>query len=229
MSRSIEPDEREPYQPAWLDDAGDRNTPARRDERAMPAPADIATLRATIDRATEGRPTFSEFLGRLDAAGIRAVPSFQKNGRLNGMSYALNGRRVKGSDLGRAYTAHGLQQQRGLRLQGERDRAALERAVRSAAAQPFERIRLRPERESRRLRDRAGRLRLYETLSDSQRATLRDIGQFRTVQLQDLIRIRYQDDPVAWRKDNERLAREKLIEQRSVVVTTHAKTAGRAR
>jgi len=66
-------------------------------------------------------------------------------------------------------------------------------------------------------------------LSAGERATLREIGRFRAVQLQDVIRVRYQGDRAIWRQDYQRLAREKLIEQGSVVVATHAKTRGRDR
>ena len=97
-------------------------------------------------------------LARLEAAGIRAVPSLQKSGRLNGMSYDAAGRRVKGSDLGRAYTALGLVKQKGLSHDDERDRGALVRAVREAATRVVARI--RPERAHPDLRDRADRLRI---------------------------------------------------------------------
>src|SRR5206468_9390837 len=102
----------------------------RREMSAERATVDLAQVRAAIDRATEGRPTWAEFFARLEAAGIRAVPSLQKSGRLNGMSYEIAGKRIKGSDVGRAYTALGLVKQKGLRHDDEHDRGALERAVR---------------------------------------------------------------------------------------------------
>ena len=61
---------------------------------------------------TEDRPSMSELIDRLERAGVRAVPSLQKSGRLNGMSYDVNGIRIKGSQLGRTYTAAGLQARR---------------------------------------------------------------------------------------------------------------------
>jgi hypothetical protein len=209
MSRSIAPDGRDS---TWREAGPEVN---------------LTELRAAIDRATEGRPSFSEFFERLDAAGIRAVPNLQKSGRLNGMSYEMAGKRIKGSALGRAYTALGLQKQKGVRQAGERDRSALERAAREAATRVVDRV--RPERAYPDLRDRADRLRLYEALSPGERATLRDIGRFRTVQVPDLIAVRYRGNRAGWRRDYERLAREKLIQQRSMVVATHGRDEGRHR
>jgi len=240
VNRSIECDGREPD--GRQADLGDR-MPAEpgldrqdrqclREQPADRAAVDVAGLRAAIDRAAEGRPTFLEFLERLETAGIRAVPSLQKSGRLNGMSYEVAGKRIKGSDVGRAYTALGLEKQKGIRHDGERDRAGLARAAQEATTRTVERMRperTKPERAHPDLRDRAERLRLYETLSDGERTTLWDIGRFRTVQRQDLIAIRYQGDRAAWCRDYERLAREKLIEQRSIVVATHATGKGRHR
>src|SRR5712691_6512055 len=129
MDRSIESDGREPCDRTPPETGFDR--PDREVTREHPAErgtVDWVQLRAAIDRAAAGRPTFSEFLQRLEAAGIRAVPSLQTSGRVNGMSYELAGTRIKGSDLGRAYTALGLEKQRGVRHDGERDHASLERA-----------------------------------------------------------------------------------------------------
>src|SRR6516162_7783570 len=101
MDRIIDNDAREP------DGSVDRDP----ERYALDAPRayEIATLRERIDAASQDHPTFSEFLDRLERQGIRTVPSFQKSGRLNGMSYEYNGGRYRGSDLGRGYTASGLQ------------------------------------------------------------------------------------------------------------------------
>ena len=75
----------------------------------------------SIDRVSSDKPTMSEFVERLEKEGVRAVPNYQSSGKLNGMSYELEGNRVKGSDLGRAYTAKGLQERRGVEYRPERD------------------------------------------------------------------------------------------------------------
>lgn len=89
-------------------------------------------LQAAIDRTARGQPTISDLIDRLDKAGVRAVPSIRKSGRLNGMSYVIGGILVKGSDLGRAYTAQGLQKRLGVQYDPQRDQprliAAAERA-----------------------------------------------------------------------------------------------------
>ena len=187
-------------------------------------------VRETIERVTQDRPTMSELIDRLEQAGIRAVPSIQKSGRLNGMSYAVDGKLIKGSDLGRAYTAQGLQKSLGVRYDPEQDHALLAEAAlraRECAATSLERFE-RPDRVGPdRLRDRASRMREYEDLSTTQRAALREIGRFRTVAAEDFLRIQYRGDRHAWRKDFTRLVSQKLLEERSVVVAMHSKTHGK--
>src|SRR6266851_1925072 len=174
MSRSIEA--REP----------ERLPSDRRQDDLLPR------LRETIERLTQDGPTMSELINRLEQAGVRAVPSIQKSGRLNGMSYAVDGRLIKGSDLGRAYTAQGLQKSLGVRYDPEQDHAGLADAALRAREDPatcVERFQ-RPDRVGPdRLRDRAGRMREYEGLTATQRAALREIGRFRTVAAEDLLRI----------------------------------------
>lgn len=189
----------------------------------------LARVRETIERVTQDRPTMSELVHRLEQAGIRAVSSIQKSGRLNGMSYSVDGTLIKGSDLGRAYTAQGLQKSLGVRYDPEQDNPRLvEAALRARdAATSLERFE-RPDRVGPdRLRDRASRMREYEGLSATQRAALREIGRFRTVAAEDFLRIQYHGDRGAWRKDFTRLVSQELLEERSVVVAMHSKTHGK--
>src|SRR5438309_1234490 len=138
MSRPIEPDGREPD----------------------PRPR----LQEAIDRAAQGQPTMSGFIDWLEKACVRAVPSIQKSGRLNGMSYVIDGILVKGSDLGRAYTAQGLQKRLGVRYDPQRDQprliAAAERARENKDVDRFQgpdRVR-KVDRLRDELRDRSRRL-----------------------------------------------------------------------
>jgi len=185
-------------------------------------------LQEAIDRAAQGQPSMSDFIERLKIAGVQAVPSIQKSGRLNGMSYVIDGILIKGSDLGRAYTAHGLQKRLGIQYDPQRDQPTLlattERAKDKDGFLDPDRVR---EIDRDKLRDRSRRLLQYDGLSDSQRAALREIGRFRTVSAQDLIRIQYAGDRRAWRRDMATLASQKLLEQRSIVVATHSKSHGK--
>src|SRR3954447_2590640 len=90
---------------------------SREERKIRPEPAigggggTSSELISIIEEAAGGKPTFAQFLERLRARGVEAVPSVNARG-LNGMSYVFSGATVKGSDLGRAYTAKGLQQRR---------------------------------------------------------------------------------------------------------------------
>ncbi len=194
---------------------------------ARPAVEDLRqaarTLRETIDHLTKDRPTLPQFLERLRAAGVRPLPSLQRSGRFNGMAYEFRGILIKGSDLGRAYTAQGLQTKKGLRYDPAQHRALLEEAARLAKDRGLSRAELvRPPAcvpADRRLQ--------IDGISAAQRAALHEIGRFRTVLANDLVRFQYRHDQAAWRQDAARLAALKLIEQRSVVVATHSRKHGR--
>jgi hypothetical protein len=165
----------------------------------------------------------SELMDRLERAGIRAVPSVQTSGRLNGISYVVEGTLIRGSDLGRAYTASGLQKRMGVQYDPERDRARIEQGARWAQENPA----ILAQRGRSNVRDRTSRTRDYDGLSLAQRAALREIGRFRTVSAQDFVRIQYRGDLGAWRQDFARLKSQGLAEQRSVVVATHSKRLGK--
>src|SRR5215472_15900924 len=79
-----------------------------------------AALAMLIDQAASGTPTFSEFLRRLESRGVTPLPSVNARG-LNGMSYRFRGETVRGSDIGRAYTAQGLRDRKGGLYSPERD------------------------------------------------------------------------------------------------------------
>jgi hypothetical protein len=219
MDREMQHDERYPDGRAVSRDRSKENAPP---EPILERPGQhLATLRETIDRLTEDQPTMSALVERLERAGIRAVPSVQRSGRLNGMSYDFDGHRIKGSDLGRAYTALGLEKRKGVHYNPERDNPRLMEAAARAKEHPVPIQRTRQD-----VRDRTHRTREYDGLSVAERAALREIGRFRTVSVEDFIRIQYRGDHGAWRQDWIRLAAQKLIEQRSVVVAKHSKEHG---
>jgi hypothetical protein len=68
-------------------------------------PHQVDRLAETISRIASTKPTMSGLIEQLEREGIKAIPSIQSGGRLNGMSYEFNGVRTNGSTLGRAYTA----------------------------------------------------------------------------------------------------------------------------
>jgi hypothetical protein len=219
MDRSVDSDVRQP------DDWTPSRDPEHHDSERTPIEQErqnLALLRERIDAAAKDNPTFAEFLDRLERSGVRPIPSVQRSGRLNGMTYELNGTRVRGSDLGRSYTAQGLQKTKGVRYDGGQDRLRLEEAARRART--FARSQ---EEGFPSLRDRAMRTRDIDGLSPAQRASMREIGRFRTILASDFIRIQYRGDGAAWRQDAAALARQGLIEQRSVVIATHSKEQGR--
>ena len=177
-----------------------------------------AELIAAIEQAAEGKPSVSAFIDRLQKKGVQAIPSVQASGNLNGMSYRFHDRITKGSTLGRGYTASGLQKRLGVEFEPGRDLPAITRAVEAAGYRTQIRE-LNSERdESRRMRDK-------ETgLSDNQRGTLRDVGSFRTVTVEDLVKQRYGGRTGEFDRDMRVLSERGLAQRRSGV---HAKSGTR--
>jgi hypothetical protein len=186
------------------------------DARQVPPAYEIRRLREQIDSVTKDQPSFSELFERLERLRIRPVPSLQNSGRLNGMSYELDGVRYRGSELGRSYTASGLQKWKGVRYDPERDEARLKEAEKRAREHPG-RAFSRPQD----LRDRSERAREYDALSDSERAAMREVGRFRAVLLEDFVAIQYRGNEPGWRKEFAKLSAQGFMETRSVVITSH--------
>jgi hypothetical protein len=176
---------------------------AKEEEAALPD-FDLTALRSRIERAAEDAPTLEMFFTRLEEEGIRPIPSVQSNGRWNGISYEFAGVRVKGSELGRAYTATGLQQKLGVCYDAARDAARLRDLAPKAKTLHKEQARA-PERESRPL------------LTDSRQETmLWDAGRFRTLAISDLAREHYAGDHSQLQQDLKHLARLGFIERHTV-------------
>jgi Relaxase/Mobilisation nuclease domain len=79
-------------------------------------------LSEKIDCAAQGRPTLPELVDRLDRAGVRVQANMASTGRLSGLSFELEGIRVKGSELGRNYAWRGLAERHGITFEPTRDR-----------------------------------------------------------------------------------------------------------
>jgi len=61
-------------------------------------------LQTIIDSATEDRPDANVFAKRLAKQGITVIPNQSKTGHISGISFEINGEKMKGSDLGRSYS-----------------------------------------------------------------------------------------------------------------------------
>ena len=97
-------------------------------------PSAKQVLQRLCDAAAKNCHSFTEYLERLEAAGVEVIPVVQQSGaHISGLSYRLDGTIMKGSDLGRSYTAAGIQK-KGITYEQDRDFPAVERCrVRDAA------------------------------------------------------------------------------------------------
>ena len=91
-------------------------------------------LQVLCDGAAQDCPSFTAYQERLAAVGVEIIPTVQRDGAtLSGLQYRLDGVTMKGSDLGKAYAAAGIQK-RGISYEQDRDSAAVERCRDRAAA-----------------------------------------------------------------------------------------------
>ena len=115
-----------------------RVTPSREVEHRAPSHGELELarqgipsiklrLQGLVDGAIQGRPTMTEFLGRMDASQVSVIPNQAKGGHISGVTFLLDGEPMKGSDLVRGYTWAGLQK-RGVSYEHDRDSQAIGRA-----------------------------------------------------------------------------------------------------
>jgi hypothetical protein len=71
-------------------------------------------LQTHIDAALETLPTMTQFVNRLREDRINVVPNLQSSGHITGLSYEFDGKAMKASALGKAYTLNELEK-RGLK------------------------------------------------------------------------------------------------------------------
>lgn len=175
----------------------------------------LASLRSLIDQSAANHPTVSEFLDRLEKRGVHPIANVQSSGRWNGIVYEFSGERIKGSHLGRPYTAKGLQERRGVRYEPARDDARLAKTSevkdRYAGQLPP-----RPGRDSNIARDR--RVRDSFGVSPAERTVLWDAGRFRAIPFSDLAQARYQGQANLALRDVKHLAALGYIERRAIPV-----------
>lgn len=66
-------------------------------------------LQGIVADAMKGNPTMSEFVERLESRGVSVKANVQSTGRISGLSYQVRDRVMKGSDLGKSFTAAAVQ------------------------------------------------------------------------------------------------------------------------
>jgi len=67
-------------------------------------PSTKMRLQKIINEATIDRPNADVFAKRLAKQGVEIIPNKSKTGHVSGISFELNGEKMKGSDLGRSYS-----------------------------------------------------------------------------------------------------------------------------
>lgn len=97
-------------------------------------------LQQLCDAASKDCRSFTDYVERLESLGVEVLPVVQQGGqRLTGLSYSLEGVSLKGSDLGKGFTAAGIQK-KGISYDKDRDGAAVsrcrEREARTGTVQP---------------------------------------------------------------------------------------------
>jgi hypothetical protein len=78
-------------------------------------------LQEAIDTAALGNPTMPELIQKLKGQGVKAQVHFQSTGRIQGLTYEIDGITFSGTKLGKAYTFGGLQKYRGVTYEPDRD------------------------------------------------------------------------------------------------------------
>jgi len=92
-------------------------------------PSTRQQLQQLCDAATKDCHSYTDYQARLETVGVSLIPVVQLGGaKLSGISYRLDGVTMKGSDLGKGYTASGIQKQ-GITYEQDRDLAAVRRSI----------------------------------------------------------------------------------------------------
>ena len=78
-------------------------------------------LQQAIDTAALDNLTMPELIRKLKDKGVKANVQFQSTGRVQGLTYEMDGITFSGTKLGKAYTFPGLQKYRGVSYEPERD------------------------------------------------------------------------------------------------------------
>ena len=100
-------------------------------------PSTRQQLQQLADAAAKDCPSFTVYQERLEVVGVELVPVVQLEGtKLSGISYRLDGVTMKGSDLGKSYSAAGLAK-RGVTYEQNRDFTAIRSSIERDARRAF--------------------------------------------------------------------------------------------
>ncbi len=124
-------------------------------------------LQKQLDEAAKYSITMTDFMRNLEHQGVQVIPNMADNGRVSGLSYRIDGKTVKGSKLGKAYTFNGLQK-RGISYDLDRDRGAFALARAKAGVKPS--VRKEPEKATQPAPNPA----VQQTVSQMEKAVVRD-------------------------------------------------------
>jgi hypothetical protein len=117
---------------------GERKAPSKGEiEWAMRTgePSIKSRIQQLADAAANNCRTFSEYQERLEVMGVELIPFLQLEGaKLSGLMYRLDGKIMKGSDLGKVYSPTGMARKRKITYEKDRDFAAASRSLEREAA-----------------------------------------------------------------------------------------------
>lgn len=124
-------------------------------------------LQNHLDVAARYSVTMTDLVKHLEPQGIQVIGNMADNGRVSGLSFRIDGKTVKGSKLGKAYTFNGLQR-RGVSYDLDRDRAAFALARAKAGVKPA------VTKESEKAPQQAPSHAVQQTVSQLEKAVVRD-------------------------------------------------------
>lgn len=108
----------------------DRKAPTQRQiHHESGKPSVKERLQSTIDQACRDKPTMTQLIGRLQHQGVKVHPTFTTRGNFrDAIAFELDGVKIAGNKLGKAYSFPGLQKKRGVRYDRDRDMPTIKKA-----------------------------------------------------------------------------------------------------
>lgn len=109
---------------------GERSAQTKKQKHHFSGKPPVKQLLAdAIDEATSDQPTVTELIARLQKLHINVHPSFSTKGKFKeAVAFSMNGVKMAGWKLGKAYSFPGLLQRKGVDYNSERDIPALRAA-----------------------------------------------------------------------------------------------------
>ena len=109
---------------------GERSAQTKKQKHHFSGKPPVKQLLAdAIDEATSDQPTVTELIARLQQQDITVHPSFSTKGKFKeAVAFSMNGVKMAGWKLGKAYSFPGLLQRKGVDYNSERDIPALRAA-----------------------------------------------------------------------------------------------------